>query len=248
MPARIPTPQEMEAARLYNAALKSALSAGRAALAAGRIEEAERHFKSMDDSTLKDELGWMYFDQSRWREFVEGNFDILNGGRPISEINGVRYEGSDAALAVAYYQLGDVANGDRYAPRKVKDWGARATVWDGPDGQEVDESPNQTPLDSPRKREAAAWFEVSIEATGEDDLRKLRCAEIAARMYPDVPTFAYKYAELLKSNHYFAESVAWYRRALANARGELATSLPEDIRITSQLVERGSPPDKGRRP
>lgn len=243
-----PSPEVAAEHRRIERERRSVVAEYQAAFEAGDFALAERHLLRLDPPARQPYLAFLLVDQGRWRDAIEALEEA-----PVN-VNSMK-ERYYPILAVCHYRLGDVANGDRFAPRKIVDCGAAAEPNTFLDNGEVitDETPNQTPLDSPRKREAAAWHALAWHVwfggvLGPDGIRAVDYSERAARMFPDVPAFTYLYAYALERAGYFQEALDWYRRCRQNARGMLVEDLGFHIYTAECLVERPPVPDKGRRP
>jgi tetratricopeptide (TPR) repeat protein len=242
---RVPTPEELERGRLRGQRHIADRARVEAAFAAGDLAEAERVYKGEFAYDFHRDLQLLYVDQGRWGDLVAlGHKKVIFGGRMRT------HETDDPPLAIAYYRLGDAANGDRYCPLEVADCGAWYTY--DHVTHETDEGPNKTPLDSPRKREAASWHALADEVYGSagelrDYQRALEYSEKAARMFPDVPAFSYLYAHTLKDMGYTTGAIEEFERTARNGRGYFAVRMTrEPLRILRHFA--GDADDRGRRP
>jgi len=190
-------------------------------------------------------LAMMYLLQGRWAEALATARPQLGEG--IVGPRDVRNNDIRNILSIAHYRLGDVENGDRYAPREAVDCG----VWFTYDRQthESDERPNKPVLDSPRKREAAAWHAIAVHASfrGTDHLA-LEFSEKAARMFPDEPAFSYVYARALRENGYATGYLEELERTFRNGRGHFTNDKDYDLQQARTWIETYPQLDRGRRP
>jgi hypothetical protein len=241
---RVPTPEELERGRLWAQRHMADRARVEAAFAAGDLAEVERIYKGEFAYDFHRDLQLLYVDQGRWGDLVAlGHKKVIFGGRMRM------HETDDPPLAIAYYRLGDAANGDRYCPLEVADCGVSYTYDEVT--HEKDEGPNKPVLDSPRKREAASWHALAADvgpgAPGNLEARRsLVYSERAARMFPDEPAFSLAYARALVIEGYPTEAVTQFERTLQNGRGYFQKFVDYELRETREYA--GKPGDQGRRP
>jgi hypothetical protein len=237
---RAHAPGEYEAAIRAGAAVDRIFAESDEAVLRGDFAEAERLLLTLDPPAhAYRHLVFLYIDAGRWRDAEQAA--VKARGDACRSLKWVPM--------LARYKLGDREGGDRRAPAEAEDCGVYSTYDDKTHAS--DERPNKPVLDSPRKREAAAWHALALPfLNGLTDLerkREVEYSERAARMFPDEPAFSLVYARALRNTGYTTGAVEWFERTLRNGRGRFRVGVEHgELREARLFLDH--PKNLGRRP